>query len=75
MTAAHNEPIPTAMRAAITAVTFTYACPCCEVAIDDFIEAEEGDNGFEIAVEDRFDICSHCGQLLDFGAKLLQEAA
>ena len=31
--------------------------------------------GLAIALEDRFDLCSHCGQLLDFGAVLTQEAA
>lgn len=66
---------PDARRAIITSVALTYACPACEVQVDSFIEAKEGDNGFEIALHDRFDLCSHCGQLLDFGAMLTQVAA
>lgn len=70
-----SEPIPTALRATITAVTLTYACPACGVEVDSSIEAEDGDTGFEVDLQDRFDLCSHCGQLLDFGARLTQEAA
>lgn len=70
-----QEPTPTTMRAKITAVTLTYACPACEVAVDDAIDAGDGEFGFEVDLQDRFDLCSHCGQLLDFGARLTQEAA
>lgn len=64
-----------AMRATITAVSLTYACPACGVSVDDMVDALDGDFGFEIDLQDRFDLCSHCGQLLDFGARLIQEAA
>ena len=66
---------PVALRARITAVTLTYACPACDVAVDDTIESCDGTHGFEVDLQDRFDLCSHCGQLLDFGARLTQEAA
>lgn len=66
---------PHAMRATITGLALTYACPACEVEVDALIEAEEGETGFEIPLQERFDICSHCGQLLDFGAMLMQVAA
>lgn len=70
-----TEPVPTAHRATITAVALTYACPACEVQVDSLIEAEDLGTGFAIPLEDRFDLCSHCGELLDFGARLTQEAA
>lgn len=70
-----TDSVPEALRARITAVTLTYACPACRVEVDSAIEAEDGDFGFEVALEDRFDLCSHCGQLMDFGAVLTQEAA
>lgn len=66
---------PSARRATITGLALTYACPACEVEVDALIEAEPSDTGLAIALEDRFDLCSHCGQLLDFGAVLTQEAA
>lgn len=64
-----------ARRATITSVALTFSCPACEVEVDSFIEAEDGQNGLEIPLHDRFDICSHCGQLLDFGAMLMQVAS
>lgn len=65
---------PNAQRAVISCVTLTYSCPACETQVDAVIEAEPDDcGGFEVALEERFDICSHCGQLLDFGACLTQE--
>ena len=39
------------------------------------MEQRDGEFGFEIDLQDRFDLCSHCGQLLDFGARLSQEDA
>lgn len=69
------EPVPEALRATITAVMLTYACPACGVEVDQTVDAEAGDFGFAVALEDRFDLCSHCGQLMDFGAVLTQAAA
>ena len=63
---------PIAAQARITGITLTYACPACDVEVDSFIEAEENVGGFAVQLEDRFDLCSHCGQLLDFGASLTQ---
>lgn len=71
-----REAEPMALRATITGVALTYACPACEVEIDSLIAAEPSDwGGFAVPLEERFDICSHCGALLDFGATLMQEAA
>lgn len=71
-----TEPVPLALRACITAVTLTYACPACGVAVDECVEAQEdGTGAFSVDLQDRFDLCSHCGQLMDFGAVLTQEAA
>lgn len=70
-----QEPTSKTMRAMITAVTLTYACPACAVAVDEAIDVGDGEFGFEVDLQDRFDLCSHCGQLLDFGARLTQEAA
>lgn len=70
-----TDPIPTCLRATITAVTLSYICPACEVAVDDTVDASDDGFGFEVDLQDRFDLCSHCGQLLDFGARLTQEAA
>lgn len=61
-----------AQRANITAVTLTFGCPACGVEVDQIIEAEDGDFGFQVEMHDRFDLCSHCGQLLDFDARLVQ---
>lgn len=71
-----DTPDPVTLRAQISAVAFTYTCPCCAVTFEDQIEAEEDTAGlFVVPMEERFDLCSHCGALLDFGAAFRQEDA
>ncbi|OJY35770.1 MAG: hypothetical protein BGP11_19460 [Rhodobacterales bacterium 65-51] len=68
-----TEAVPEAKRATISAVMLTYACPDCGVEVDQQIDATEDDYGcFTVELSERFDLCSHCGQLMDFGASLTQ---
>lgn len=71
-----TEAVPEAKRATISAVMLTYACPDCGVEVDQQIDATEDDYGcFTVELSERFDLCSHCGQLMDFGASLTQVGA
>lgn len=67
---------PDTHRAAVVELALRFCCPVCQTEIDSYIDAEPSDDGgFAVPVDQQFDLCSHCGALLDFGLRMTQEAA
>lgn len=67
---------PATQRAQVVELAVRFACPACETELDSYVDVDQADDGsFMVPPDQQFDLCSHCGALLDFGWRILPEAA
>lgn len=65
---------PAAHVAVATGLAVRFSCPVCTTEYDSYIDTAPTDSGcFEVEADQQFDLCSHCGALLDFGGFFRQE--
>lgn len=68
-----SEPEP--HRARVVELALQFGCPACGTEFDSYVDLDPSEGGgFVIPCDQQYDLCSHCGALLDLGCHISPEA-
>ncbi len=63
-------------HAQVVELAVRFGCPVCQTELDSFVDTDPSDDGgFAVPLDQQFELCSHCGALLDFGWRISAGAA